>query len=100
MNEKKEMKYLFNDYEKLILYLINTLDSNKLLTILLINENDILLYDNENYKTLNNENDIIETFNNIKEYLRKNKINSLYDLLENLNNDLKFKNDLIKLLEN
>ena len=89
-----------NNYENLILYLINEIDYNKILTILIMNENDYLLFDNDNTINNNNENDIIKTFNNIKEYLRKNKINSLYDLIENINNDLKFKNELIKLLEN
>ena len=73
------------NYDLFRLYLLNEFDNKKLLTIFIINENELFLKDNCYFT--NNNNYKLELFNNIYNYLNTENINSLFELIEIINNE-------------
>ena len=73
------------NYDLFRLYLLNEFDNKKLLTIFIINENELFLKDN--FYWINNNNYELELFNKIYNYLKTENINSLFELIEIINNE-------------
>ena len=73
------------NYDLFRLYLLNEFDNKKLLTIFIINENEIFL--NNDFFWTNNNNYKLELFNKIYDYLETENINSLFELIEIINNE-------------
>ena len=73
------------NYDLFRLYLLNEFDNKKLLTIFIINENELFLKDN--FYLINNNNYELELFNKIYNYLKTENINSLFELIEIINNE-------------
>ena len=77
-NFKNKNYYIFK------LYLLNEFNNKKLLTIFIINENELFL--KNNFYWINNNNYKLELFNKIYDYLKTKNINSLFKLIEIINN--------------
>ena len=73
------------NYDLFKLYLLNEFDNKKLLTIFIINENELFL--KNDFYWINNNNYKLELFNKIYDYLKTKNINSLFELIEIINNE-------------